>query len=105
MNEWLAYILVILNPIAFILGFILTMQVWALRRNGKPNPVCMVIAGVLFAYQARNLITAIAVWYYSIGLVRPTGLLVWSLAGRIIEMTGSTLGLLYFAGKVGPKDC
>lgn len=101
MNESLSYILTILSPIAFVLGAILTAQVWVLRKNGKYNPVCAAVAFVLLGYQTRNFITVIAVHWYSIGLQRPTGLLVWSLVGRLIEIVAVALASLYFAGKIG----
>lgn len=94
MNDVMIYLSGILNPVAFALGAGLTMQVWRMK-----NPICLVFALLLFSYQTRNLITAIAVPAYSAGLVRPTGLLIWSNIGRVIEICGTSVAILYFAGK------
>lgn len=94
MNESLVYISGVLNPVAFALGAVLTIQVWRIK-----NPICLVFALLLLSYQTRNLITAITVPAYSVGLVRPTGLLIWSNVGRLIEACGTLTAILYFAGK------
>lgn len=95
MNQVLSYISGILTPIAFALGAGLTIQVWRLK-----NPICLVFAFMLFSYQTRNLISTITLPVFSEGLVRPTGLLIWSNIGRLIEICGTTIGMLYFAGKI-----
>lgn len=95
MNDAMIYLSGILNPIAFALGAGLTVQVWRMK-----NPICLVFALLLLSYQTRNLITAIAVPAYSAGLVRPLGLLVWSNIGRVVEICGTSMAILYFAGKV-----
>jgi hypothetical protein len=94
-NQVLAYISGILTPIAFGLGAGLTIQVWRLK-----NPICLVFALLLLSYQTRNLISAVTLPIFNEGLVRPTGLLIWSNIGRVIEISGTSIGILYFAGKI-----
>lgn len=95
MNAAMIYLSSLLNPIAFALGAGLTVQVWRMK-----NPVCLVFALLLLSYQTRNLITAITIPTYSSGLVRPLGLLVWSNIGRMVEIFGTSVAMLYFAGKI-----
>lgn len=98
MNSWLAYVNDTLGPLVFLTGAVVMVQVWRLRKNGKPNPVCMVFALMLFAYQARNLQNSVLVWYYSAGLIRPPGLLVNAIIAKLVEASGDVLGILYFSG-------
>lgn len=95
MNTFLANISDFLGSVAFIMGALTVYACW--RRK---NPVLFIFAFMLSCYQARNLIGSLSVLATGSALVRPSKLLVSTMAGRLIEITGSTVGWLYFSNKL-----
>lgn len=85
MNTALANISDSLGSIAFGMGALVVYTTW--RRK---NP----------CYQTRNIIGSISVWFTGAALIRPSGLLITTIVGRMIEITGSTIGWLYLSGKL-----
>lgn len=98
MNEILSQISDLSNPIALAIGIILIYQMWRLK-----NPICLIVMLLLVIYEARNLQSWVSITFYSNQLIRPNGLLVWSILGRVVEVSGKIIVALWFADRIKLK--